>query len=66
MLLYLFLDAEVQQHGTTNSGLHVVVPLHQESPGNYRLGRLVSLDDKEMQAFLSVDSRGYKATKFDL
>lgn len=52
--------------GTTDSGLHVVVPLHQEKPGNYRLGRLVSLDDKEMQAFMSVDSRGYKSIKFDL
>ncbi len=53
-------------NGKTQSGLHVVVPMHQEAPGNYRLGRLVSLDDKNMEAFLSIDSQGYKATKFDL
>ncbi len=52
--------------GKADSGVHIIVPLHQESPGSYRLGRLISLNDDSAQAFLSLDSRGYKATKFDL
>lgn len=52
--------------GRSTSGAHIIVPMHQESPGNYRIGRLISLHEENLQAFLSIDSRGYKATKFDL
>jgi hypothetical protein len=50
--------------GKSDSGTHVVIPINRESPGKYSLGRVTTMND--LQAFLSIDSKGLKAIKFDL